>query len=132
MDFAKAFGLGAAALALNMLSLVVIVFVYSQLVAPGREPAYYNDLALRIANWSAPIMAVVLMFLVVWGFSRRRPERNAYGFGLAVFISYAAIDGGLGLAAGAPTDLLRLPFILGMTGGLAATLAAAALTRRAA
>lgn len=130
LDFAKAFGLGALALALNLGLLFLLVYLYSQFIAPGRPPAHYNAVAPRIGAWSAPLAAPALMFLIVWAFSRRRPQRNAYGFGLAVLVSYAAIDGGLGLASGPVAALLQPPFLLGMTGGLLAALAAAALSAR--
>lgn len=126
-DIAKALGLGAVALALNVLLLFLLVFLYSQLIAPGRPPAHYAAMAPRIADWSAPVAGITLLFLVAWLFGRRRPDRNAYAFALAVYASYFAIDTALGLASGPPSQLFIPPFLIGLAGGLAASLAGAAL-----
>lgn len=130
IDFAKALGLGAAVLALNMLLLVLVVFLYSMLIEPGRPQSFYNEMAPKLGNWSAPIGGMTLLFLTAWLLGRRRPQRNAFRFGLAVFVSYAAIDAAIGLAMAPIAQLLTPPFVIGMSGGLLAALAGAALATR--
>ena len=130
IDFAKAFGVGVAALALNLLALVLAVFVYAQFVAPGHPQAHYNQMAPRLGAWTAPIVGPLLILLLVWAFSRRRPERNGFIFGAAVFAGYLAVDAGMGLAMGPLSALLTPPFIFGMSGAAVAALAGAALSRR--
>jgi hypothetical protein len=125
IDFAKAFGLGAAALALNLLTLVVLVFVYAQLIEPGRPPAFYNEMAPRIGSWSAPIAGPLIIFLLVWLFSRKNRRRNAYLFAAMVFASYLVLDGGMGVAMAPAGTFLGLPFVLGMVGSALAAFAGA-------
>jgi hypothetical protein len=127
VDYAKAFGLGVAALALNLLVLVAVVFVYANLVNPGQPQEFYSQIAPQFGRWTAPFAGPLLIFLLVWAFSRRRPERNAYVFGVAVFASYLIVDLGVGLATAPASSFLRLPFFAGMAGSaLAAFLGASA------
>lgn len=131
-DFAKAFGLGVLALALNLGLLFVLGFIYATFVEPGRDEAYYMTVYPKIGSYSAPIAGIVLLFLAAWASGRRRPERNAVLFGLAIFVSYFVVDTAMGLAMGPLSALLVPPFLVGMTGGLAASLAGGVLARRAA
>lgn len=130
IDFAKAFGLGALVLALNLAALVLLVFLYGQFVAPGRPPEHYSAVAPQFGAWSAPIVGITLLFATAWVFGRRRPPRNAYAFALAIWGSYFVIDTAMGLAMGPPSALFMPPFLIGMGGGLAASLAGAALAAR--
>lgn len=114
-DFLKALTTGAAVLALNLATLVAIVFGYSA-IDPGHPPEFYRHVAPRLGAYSGPITGALLMFLFVWLLSKRRPERNAYAFAATTFISYAVLDIGLGLAAAPASDLFRLPFLLSLAG----------------
>ena len=125
IDFAKAAGLGGAALALNLALLFVLVFLYAQFIAPGHPEAFYAAAAPRIGVWSAPIGGISLLFLAAWLFGGRRPGRNAYLFGLSVFVSYAAIDMAMGLAMAPLDKLFTPPFLFALGGGLIASLAGA-------
>ena len=130
IDFTKAFGLAAAILAMNLLILILVVFLYSQLVAPGRAPEHYSAVAPQFGTWSAPIAGITLLFATAWLFGRRRPGRNPYAFALAVWASYVVVDTAMGLAMAPLSALLTPPFMIGMGGGLVASLAGAALTVR--
>lgn len=124
-DYVKAFITGFAVLALNLLTLVALVFGYSVLIAPGRPPEFYTELAPRLGAYSGPIAGALLMFLFVWLLSRRRPQRNATTFAAATFASYAALDIALGLAASTPAQLFTPTFALSLAGVCAAAFAAA-------
>ncbi|MCX7360137.1 MAG: hypothetical protein NT015_18610 [Alphaproteobacteria bacterium] len=124
-DYLKAFATGAAALALNLLTLVLLVLAYSQLIAPGHAPEFYTEAAPRIGSYSAPIAGALIIFALVWLLSHRRPQRNAYAFATATFVSYFAIDTAMGLAATPASELFRAPFLFGMGGACIAALAAA-------
>lgn len=128
-DYGKAFFLGALTLLLNLLTLVILVFGYGQLIAPGRTQEFYNETALRFGSWSAPIAGAIIIFLLIWLFSRRRPQRNPYVFGGAVFVSYFAIDTATGLMTSSVEDLIRLPFLLGMGSAALGAIAAAYCAR---
>ena len=129
-DYLKAFATGFAVLALNLLTLVALVFGYSQFIAPGHAPEFYTQAAPRMGAWSGPIAGALLMFLFVWLLSRRRPQRNAYAFAAATFASYAAIDIALGLAASTPAALFTPAFALSLAGVCAAAFAGAFIATR--
>ena len=129
IDYAKAAGLAVLVLAANLLITVAVVFSYSQAFARGRSPEFYNELALRIATWSAPAGGALLMFAVGYLFGRRRPERNAIAFALTVFLIYVVIDLASGLAMGPVADMLTPKVLASLTvtglGGLAGAMLAA-------
>lgn len=124
-DYLKAFLAGALILALNLLTLVLLVFAYSQFIDPGQPPEFYSELAPQLGAYSGPIAGALLMFLFVWLLSSRRPQRNAYAFAAATFVSYAALDIALGLAASAPAQLFTPSFALSITGVAVAAFGAA-------
>ncbi len=125
-DFLKALLTGALVLALNLATLVAIVFGYS-FIEPGHPPEFYSEAAPRLGAYSGPIAGALLMLLLVWLLSSRKPQRNAYAFAAATFVSYAALDIALGLAAAPASDLFRLPFLLSLGGVCIAALVAAFL-----
>ena len=129
-DYVKAFATGFAVLALNLLTLVALVFGYSVLIAPGQPPEFYTELAPRLGAYSGPIAGALIMFLFVWLLSRRRPQRNAYAFAAATFVSYAVIDIALGLAASTPAQLFTPTFAISLAGVCAAAFAGADLANR--
>lgn len=129
-DYLKAFGTGLAVLVLNLLTLVLLVFGYSALIAPGHPPEFYAEAAPRLGAWSGPIAGALLMFALVWLLSARKPERNAYAFALTAFAFYLVVDVALGLAAATPSALFTLPFLLSMAGVCVAALAAAFIASR--
>lgn len=129
-DYVKAFITGVAVLALNLLTLVALVFAYSALIAPGQPPEFYTELAPRLGAYSGPIAGALLMFVFVWLLSRRRPQRNAYAFAAATFASYAALDIALGLAASTPAQLFTPTFALSLLGVCAAAFVGAFIAKR--
>lgn len=125
-DFLKALLTGALVLALNLATLVAIVFGYS-FIEPGHPPEFYSEAAPRLGAYSGPIAGALLMLLLVWLLSSRKPQRNAHAFAAATFVSYAALDIALGFAAAPASDLFRLPFLLSLGGVCIAALVAAFL-----
>lgn len=130
LDYLKAIGAGFAVLALNLLTLVALVFGYSQFIAPGHPPEFYSDAAPRLGAWSGPIGGALLMFAVVWLFSRGKPQRNAYAFAAAAFATYLALDVALGLAAASPAALFTPTFALSLAGVCVAAFIAAFLATK--
>jgi hypothetical protein len=129
-DYLKALITGFAVLALNLLTLVALMFGYGQFIAPGHPPEFYTEAAPRLGAWSGPIAGALLIFLFVWLLSRRRPQRNAYAFAAATFVSYAAIDIALGLATSTPAQLFTSAFALSLAGVCATAFAGAYLAKR--
>lgn len=130
IDFAKAFGLGVLIMALNLGLVFALGFFHDTVLEPGRRPAYYTTVYPKIAAFSAPIGAIVMLFLATWRFGKRRPQRSAPAFGGAVYASYFAVDVAMGLAMGPPSNLLVPPFFISLAGGLLAVYAGATLARR--
>ena len=129
-DYLKAFATGALALALNLLTLVLLAFGYSQFIEPGQPPEFYSEAAPRMGAWSGPLAGALILFVLVWALSQRRPQRTAYAFAGSVFASYLALDVALGLAAAPASELFRLPFLLSLSGACAAAFAAAFIATR--
>ena len=130
IDYAKAVGVGVAALALNLQLTTAVITVYSLLVEPGHPQAYYTAMAPKIGAWSGPLGGVVLMFAAGWLFARRRPERNGLAFAGVAFLTYLVLDGGMGLAFAPASEVLKTPFFLSLTAAGVAALVGAALARR--
>lgn len=129
-DYLKAFLAGALILALNLLTLVLLVFAYSQFIDPGQPPEFYSELAPQLGAYSGPIAGALLMFLVISLLSRRRSQRHPYAFVGATFVSYAALDIALGLAASTPAQLFTPTFALSLAGVATAAFAAAFLATK--
>ena len=129
IDFAKAFGVGVLVMVLNMALLFGLGFIYDTVIEPGRTAAYYQGVYPKIGAWSAPIGAIVLLFLAAWGSGVRRPARNPYVFGALVYASYFGVDVALTLGMGPLATLLVPPFLISLGGGAVATVAGAALAR---
>lgn len=130
LDFLKAFGWGVLVLALNLALVFALGFLHDTLIEPGRTPAYYQTVYPKIGAWSAPIGAMIMLFLVAWRFGARRPGRNPHLFAGAVYVSYFGVDTALGLAMGPLSSLLVPPFLIALVGGAVARLAGAYLSQR--
>lgn len=101
LDFAKALGVALLLMVLNVAAAFGVVAVYSFLIEPGHEPAFYQDAAQRIAPWSSILAGAVLFFLAALWLSWRRTGRNGFAFAATFVIIYAAIDIAVIAAAGA-------------------------------
>jgi hypothetical protein len=100
IDFVKAFGVAIGILVVNVAISFAVVAAYSLWVEPGHDAAYYEAAAQWIAPWSSIAFGWLLFFIACYVFSRR-PERSALAFAITVFSTYAALDLGILLAAGA-------------------------------
>ncbi len=92
-DVAKAAGVGLLALVIDFAIATATVLVWSFLIDPGHDQAYYTAGAPAIATVSTRIAGPVILGLLVLLFSRRRPDRNPFLFALIVWIFYALFDG---------------------------------------
>jgi hypothetical protein len=90
VDFAKAAGIAAAVIILDLLLAVAAGYV---LLAPGHPRAYYATAAVPIALWSTRILGTALIFAACWWSARRNPQRHALVFAVTVVIYYGLIDG---------------------------------------
>lgn len=129
-DYLKAAAVGTFAVILNVAASVPVILVWRFLVIPGRPDAAYADLPQRIAPWSSHILGPAIFLAVVWLFSRRRPQRNAWLFAIAVWAAYAAFDLGLASMVTGSSALVRPEMLLSLVTKLGAALAGAWLATR--
>ncbi len=81
-------------------ALVALVFLYSTLLAPGREHAEYTDFAERSGPWLSILVGGPLFYLFGRLLSRRIAP-SARRIGLVVWALYSLTDAALVLASGA-------------------------------
>jgi hypothetical protein len=74
----RGLGLGALAMALNVLVAFAWVFLYSVAIAPGHDGAFYQAYAQRVAPFSAILAGMPILFAAGWLAARGpRPEPAA-------------------------------------------------------
>jgi hypothetical protein len=126
VDFAKAAGIAAAVLIVDILVAVGAVFAWGILVAPGHDRAFYATAGIPIALLSTRIMGTALIFAACCWSARRNPQRNALLFALIVVIFYAVLDG----ASIAFKDFFTTGFAITIALKLVAGIAGALVARR--
>ncbi|HTC44240.1 MAG TPA: hypothetical protein VK696_04245 [Steroidobacteraceae bacterium] len=126
VDFAKAAGIAAAVLILDILLAIGVVFAWSILVAPGHDRAFYATAGIPIALLSTRIMGTALIFAACGWSARRNPQRNALLFALIVVIFYALLDA----ASIAFRDFFTLGFAITIALKLLAGIAGALVGKR--
>jgi hypothetical protein len=110
----NALGVALSIMVVNVLLSVFVVAVYSYTIEPGRDAAFYETAAQRIAPWSSVVFGAPLFFGAIFWRSRKKPERNPVLFGMVSFSLYAAIDLSVLFAAGGVLSLLGI-IVLSMT-----------------
>jgi hypothetical protein len=133
-EAAKAVGLAAGILILNLTATTAAVFVYALAIAPGHPVAFYQAAAPRIGAWSGPAGGAALFFLAGAWIGGRRPERNAVAFMLKTWLAYAVLDiasgAALGDAGSMPSWPMAASMALALLGGLAGAGLAGSRRRR--
>jgi hypothetical protein len=93
IDFAKAAGVAAAVLVVDVLLAIAVVYVWSIFVEPGHERAFYESAGIPLARVCTRIFGTALIFAASGWAARRHPGRNAIAFAVAVVFCYAFLDG---------------------------------------
>src|SRR3569833_197282 len=93
IDFAKALGVGALVLVLDLALAVCTVTVRAWVISPGHSQAEINAAAPGLSTLSTRVFGPLLPLLFVWLFSRRRPGRTPLAFAAAAFVLYLLLDG---------------------------------------
>ena len=88
--FAIPFALGV--MIVNVLISVLYVVVYSYLVDPGHDEAYYQAHAQVAAPYSSIIAGIPLMFLAGRWIGRKFPKGNSVKAALLVWLVYFLLD----------------------------------------
>jgi hypothetical protein len=123
-DYAKAAGVAALVLILDVLIAFGVVYLDAVFINPGHPRAYYATAGISLARWSTRIAGTALLFGAAWRCGSRSPNRNAYGFATALTVFYALLDaasvgfGGVFTASFAFTIGLKL--VGALTGALVA------------
>jgi hypothetical protein len=126
MEFLRAAGLAFVVLIIDVVLAVAVVYVWGTYQHPGQSESFYATAGIPIARASTRILGTALIFLTAWLAARRRPQRRAYRFALALVFFYALLDG----ASVAFEDFFNLSIALTMALKLIAALAGAALAVR--
>jgi hypothetical protein len=93
IDVAKALGIAALVLVLDLCLAFGTVTVWAWFISPGHSQAEIVAAAPALSTLSTRIFGPLLLLVFVWLFSRRRPERNPFVFAAAVFVLYLLLDG---------------------------------------
>ena len=103
----------------NILISVLFIVVYSYLIDPGHDEAYYQAYAQFSAPYSSIVAGIPLMFVAGRWISSKFPEGNGIKASLLVWLVYFVIDFAIIAAAGA---LVQIPllFIISFTTKLVA------------
>jgi hypothetical protein len=126
MEFLRAAGLAFVVLIIDVVLAVAVVYLWGTYQHPGQSESFYATAGIPIARASTRILGTTLIFLTAWLAARRRPQRRAYGFALALVFFYALLDG----ASVAFEDFFNFSIALTMALKLIAALAGAALAVR--
>lgn len=126
-EAAKAVGIAAAILLLNLAATTAAIVVYALAIAPGHPAAFYEAAAPKIGAWSGPAGGGVLFFLAAAWIAGRRPERNAALFLLKAWLAYAVLDIASGAALGDAGALLSWPMALSLAFALLGAMGGAVL-----
>jgi hypothetical protein len=122
LDSVKAALAALLALALNLVLTTAVIFAYAKLINPGHPPAFYGAKAPQLAEWAAPPLGVVLLFVTAYVLCRRRPPRKAMVFAAAIGAGYGVLDAVSGAASAGTgaiaTPLFALSMLLALTGAL--------------
>ena len=100
------FALGV--LVVNVLISVLWVAVYSLLINPGKDPAYYQEYAQTAAPYSSIIAGIPLMFLAGRWIGSKFPANKSVKAALAVWLVYFLIDFAVIAASGALAQIAAL------------------------
>lgn len=92
MMIVKAIAAALAIMIVNMAISYLAVAVYSYLINPGHDTAFYEEAAESIILWSAVLAGLVLFFIAGYIFAKRRPDRNAVKFGVFIWGGYFLIE----------------------------------------
>lgn len=93
MDIAKAFGLAILILILDLAVAYAFVSSWAAWIEPGHSRDFVVAAAPRLSTISTRIAGPLLFALLVWLFSRNKPNRNPFLFATTVFVLYVLLDG---------------------------------------
>lgn len=90
----RGFGLGLAAMALNILVAFLVVWIYSIAVAPGHDRSFYEAFAQRAAPISGIVAGLPILFAAGYLAARRAAGDRRVAASIPA-LTYIAVDGAL-------------------------------------
>lgn len=106
----RSLAVAIAAMVLNVAAAFLWVFIYSLLIAPGQDEAFYQAYAQRAAPWCSVIAGVPILFGAGWLLARW--HGGGWRVGIGAGLAYIVIDFAIILAAGM---LAAFPAILALS-----------------
>lgn len=106
-------------LIVNVAIHIIYMIVYSYVIDPGHDEAYYNAYAQQSAPYSSIIAGMPLMFLAGRWIGRKFPKENSIKAAVLVWLVYFLIDLTVIALAGALASVALL-FIISFVTKLAA------------
>ncbi len=88
----RTIGLALLALALGVVLVIIWVTIYSEMIDPGRDDAFYQAYAMRIAPVIGIASGIPLLFTGGWLAARKPGSLPGWQAGAAVGVAYAIID----------------------------------------
>ncbi len=95
VDFVRALGVAILAMVLDILCAVAVVSVWTLVNRPDHPLATTDPIVVDLSTQSTRICGPIILALLVWLFSRKRPDRNVWAFAAAVFGFYLLVDWGM-------------------------------------
>ncbi len=119
-----------AVMVLNVAISILVVWVYSTFVEPGRPFPDYEAFAQRAAPISSVVAGIPLMLLAGWLLAKGRARRDALAAAGAAALLYIAIDSAIVAGAGVVASVWAWVALSHATKLLAALAGAALRARR--
>lgn len=94
-DFVKALGLAILIMVLDLACAYGFVSVWVLVNQPVHPLTPLDPRTITLSTLSTRIFGPILFALLIWLFQRRRPDRNAWAFGLSVLGFYLLVDWGM-------------------------------------
>lgn len=101
----KIAGLAVLFLVINVAFSFVVVAVYSHMINPGHDAAFYEAFAQRAAPWSSIFFGMPLMFFFCWRLCRKLDLEMARTSALGLWAIYTIIDFAIIFSVGVDTKL---------------------------
>lgn len=119
VDFIRALGVAILILVLDLCCAFLWVSAWVLIDAPPQPISPMDPVVIELSGLSTRVCGPILFALFVWLFSRRRPDRNAWAFGLSVFGFYFVIDWGIVGFRGTWEPAALMTMLLKLLGALA-------------
>lgn len=129
-DLAKAVGLAVLILVFEFALMMVSAWLWPLAIQPGSPPDYYAAAADRAFAVVASVLGPLLFVALIYLFSRRNPDRNAFFFAAVTFGTYLLLAGGVAAFQSDIGPVFLLAIALKFIGAFAGAALSSARSRR--